>query len=350
QESAAGELEVGWCALLLAAYGGGLVVLAVTEFLTLFPSESGCPNLHDGCSLAMSSFRGLCCHGCGETFLLTWLLGVSRGGTWLFLPDLVEVGDVGACVVRPWSHVVAPVFRVVFGPTLAVGRGVTLFRCFVASFLAGSEYEPQESVAAVAGCACCERGCYFAHAVVGFVFGLHVRMGVSRRLRELAYGVAFTGAGLLPVDPGGVVVFTRAKQMFVCRVAPLVEHCDTYLWLLSALCWLVVNSGEVLPEFFSVGSGGGLFRACFCRLWCYLRVELCLLRCFSLLAVWFGWLVCVLLKVLPRITLLSLLAEGSVPCVQCEAVSRPNAEYRSAKAIASKGIERILDIKPLHTE
>ncbi|MQL98474.1 hypothetical protein Taro_031190 [Colocasia esculenta] len=40
--------------------------------------------------------------------LLTWLLGVSRGDTWLFLPDLVEVWDVGACVVRLWSHVVAP--------------------------------------------------------------------------------------------------------------------------------------------------------------------------------------------------------------------------------------------------
>ncbi|MQM16450.1 hypothetical protein Taro_049405 [Colocasia esculenta] len=48
---------------------------------------------------------------CGETVLLTWLLGVSRGDTWLFLPDLVEVQDVGACVMRLWSHVVAPVFH-----------------------------------------------------------------------------------------------------------------------------------------------------------------------------------------------------------------------------------------------
>ncbi|MQL94875.1 hypothetical protein Taro_027539, partial [Colocasia esculenta] len=62
------------------------------------------------------------------------------------LPYLMEVWDGGACVVRLWSHVVAPVraegcFRivsdfagfvgVVFGPTLVVGRGVTLFRCFV---------------------------------------------------------------------------------------------------------------------------------------------------------------------------------------------------------------------------
>ncbi|MQL74032.1 hypothetical protein Taro_006365 [Colocasia esculenta] len=41
----------------------------------------------------------------------------------------------------------------------------------------------------------------------------------------------------------------------VCRVASLVERCDTCLWLLSAWCWLVVSSGEVLPESFSVGSG-----------------------------------------------------------------------------------------------
>ncbi|MQL91722.1 hypothetical protein Taro_024339, partial [Colocasia esculenta] len=45
----------------------------------------------------------------------------------------------------------------------------------------------------------------------------------------------------------------------VCRVASLIECCNTCLWLLSAWRWLVVSSGEVLPEFFSVGSGGKLF-------------------------------------------------------------------------------------------
>ncbi|MQM03070.1 hypothetical protein Taro_035841 [Colocasia esculenta] len=42
---------------------------------------------------------------------------------------------------------------------------------------------------------------------------------------------------------------------FVCRVAPLVERCDTCLWLLSAWHWMVVNSSEMLLEFFFVGSG-----------------------------------------------------------------------------------------------
>ncbi|MQL99720.1 hypothetical protein Taro_032446 [Colocasia esculenta] len=107
----------------------------------------------------------------------------------------------------------------------------------VASFQAGSGCELQKSVAAIAGCAYYERGCWFARAAVEFVVGLRVRVGVSRRLREPTCGVAFTGAGLWSAEP-------------------LVERCDTYLWLLSALCWLVVNSGEVLPEFFSVGSSG----------------------------------------------------------------------------------------------
>ncbi|MQM14501.1 hypothetical protein Taro_047432 [Colocasia esculenta] len=39
----------------------------------------------------------------------------------------------------------------------------------------------------------------FPRVAVGFVLGLRVRVGVSRRLREPACGVAFTGAGLLPV-------------------------------------------------------------------------------------------------------------------------------------------------------
>ncbi|MQM16044.1 hypothetical protein Taro_048998, partial [Colocasia esculenta] len=59
----------------------------------------------------------------GETFLLMWLFGVSRGDTWLFLPNLVEVQDVGACVVRLGSHVVAPVFRELL-VSVGVCRGV----------------------------------------------------------------------------------------------------------------------------------------------------------------------------------------------------------------------------------
>ncbi|MQM22210.1 hypothetical protein Taro_055259, partial [Colocasia esculenta] len=126
----------------------------------------------------------------------------------------------------------------------------------VASFSAGFKCELQESVAAIAGCACYERGCWFDRATVEFVVGLRVRVGVSRRLREPTCVVAFTGVGLWSTEPVEVGVFARSKKMLVCRVAPLVEHCYTCLWLLSALCWLVVNSGELLSELFSVGSGG----------------------------------------------------------------------------------------------
>ncbi|MQM06444.1 hypothetical protein Taro_039267 [Colocasia esculenta] len=64
----------------------------------------------------------------------------------------------------------------------------------VASFSTGSECELQESVAAVAVCACYECSCWFTRAVVGFVVSLRIHVGVSRRLREPTYGVAFTGA------------------------------------------------------------------------------------------------------------------------------------------------------------
>ncbi|MQM13909.1 hypothetical protein Taro_046837 [Colocasia esculenta] len=100
-----------------------------------------------------------------------------------------------------------------------------------------SECELQESVAAVAGCACCEHGCWFTRAAVGFVVGLNVRVGVSRRLREPACGVSFTGAGLWSAK--------SVEGVLALLAVPL-------LW----------------------GSLLGLFRACFCRLWCYLRVEL----------------------------------------------------------------------------
>ncbi|MQM18689.1 hypothetical protein Taro_051684 [Colocasia esculenta] len=63
------------------------------------------------CLWALDLVEVLGVYVCGETLFLTWLLGVSRGDTWLFLPNLVEVRDVGACVMRLWSHMVAPVFR-----------------------------------------------------------------------------------------------------------------------------------------------------------------------------------------------------------------------------------------------
>ncbi|MQM19169.1 hypothetical protein Taro_052169 [Colocasia esculenta] len=126
QELAAGELEV-WTApncwfgnpFLGAIHGG----TEVCSFLT-----SWCVRGRGWfCLWALNLVEVLGGRACGETFLLAWLLGVSCGDTWLFLPDLVEVWDVGASVVRLWSHVVAPVFRELFVSEGAC-RGVVCFR------------------------------------------------------------------------------------------------------------------------------------------------------------------------------------------------------------------------------
>ncbi|MQM04734.1 hypothetical protein Taro_037538 [Colocasia esculenta] len=114
----------------------------------------------------------------------------------------------------------------------------------VASFPAGSKCELQESVASVAGYACFERGCYFARAVVGFVFGLCIRVGVSRRLREPTCCVAFTGAGLLPVDPGGEWRLSGSgggSPRTSCVAS-------TVCCVLSVGCLFGLRSGDVFPD------------------------------------------------------------------------------------------------------
>ncbi|MQM23652.1 hypothetical protein Taro_056719, partial [Colocasia esculenta] len=86
------------------------------------------------------------------------------------------------------------------------------------------------------GCSCC---CVTRVASV-----------VARRVRAVVARLALDS--LAVVFP---VWRACAGKCSVCHVASLVERCDTCLWLLSAWSWLVVSSGEVLPEFFSVGSG-----------------------------------------------------------------------------------------------
>ncbi|MQL94780.1 hypothetical protein Taro_027442, partial [Colocasia esculenta] len=128
---------------------------------------------------------------CGETVILTWLLGVSHGDTWLFLPDLVEVRDVGACVVRLWSHVVAPVFRELL---------------------------------------CLDGPCWMSPLLLGCVLcWLCVWPCVPVRRCALCSAQS--------------VSLLELSRCLVCHVASLVECCNTCLWLLPALCYLVVNSG-----------------------------------------------------------------------------------------------------------
>ncbi|MQM10823.1 hypothetical protein Taro_043721 [Colocasia esculenta] len=172
-------------------------------------------------------------------------------------PTSWRSGMLGACVMRLRSYVVAPMFC----ELLYLGGCVP--RCCFRIVLSplGPSVSYRRVLLLLLGARATSVVDVFARSAVGFVFGLRVRVGVSRRLREPACGVAFTGAGLFPVDPGVVLcsvgIFAQAKKMLVCRVAPLVERCDTCLWLLPDLCWLVLNPGEVFPEFFSVGSSGG---------------------------------------------------------------------------------------------
>ncbi|MQM07306.1 hypothetical protein Taro_040145 [Colocasia esculenta] len=88
---------------------------------------------------------------------------------------------------------------------------VLLGEYLVVSFPAGSE-----CVAAAAGGACCEHGWYFVRAAVGFVLGLCVRVGVSRRLREPTCGVAFTGAGLWSAEPLCVWPCVPVRRWALC--------------------------------------------------------------------------------------------------------------------------------------
>ncbi|MQM21361.1 hypothetical protein Taro_054399 [Colocasia esculenta] len=221
QELVTGKQKSGRHVLLLAASGIGLVAIIVTVFLMLFPSALDCC-FHN---LSIGAFRG----GTGECVSLpSWhVWGPECFCLWTL--DLVE------CSVSFLSRRVRVegCFRMVSNSAGSAGVVVVCYHfsleflllLLVASFPVGSECELQESVAVVAGCACYEH-CRLVRSCCGLLTSL-----------------------------------LELSRCFVCRVAPLVERCDTCLWLLSALCWLVLNSGEVLPEFFSVGSGRKLFVA-----------------------------------------------------------------------------------------
>ncbi|MQM06305.1 hypothetical protein Taro_039126, partial [Colocasia esculenta] len=261
------------------------------------PSFSGILEHGGADELMVEQWSGVVEQGGGSRVVMKAHLGsVLRLPLFEFITYLIGLSSNPFGSSDPWVAA-RPSGSLAGGPG---GRVVTvvselrgLVRCWpvrvellfdVASFPARFKCELQESVAAITGCACYERGCWFARAAVEFVVGLHIRVGVSLRLGEPTCGVAFTGAGLWSAEPVEGVLASLAiplllgcvlcwlcvwprmpvrhcalcspQSMLVCRVAPLVERCYTYLWLLSALCWLVVNFGELLPKFFSVGSGG----------------------------------------------------------------------------------------------
>ncbi|MQM23429.1 hypothetical protein Taro_056493 [Colocasia esculenta] len=73
-----------------------------------------------------------------------------------------------------------------------------------------------------------------------------VLVATGQRVATVFCRVALTG-GLTPVRVAGVSVRPvglSRRPCLACCVAPLVERCNTCLWLLSAWCWLVVSSSE----------------------------------------------------------------------------------------------------------
>ncbi|MQL70370.1 hypothetical protein Taro_002675 [Colocasia esculenta] len=117
---------------------------------------------------------------------------------------------------------------------------------------------------------CVEDGCKQVQAWCSWSSSSYLGACMSRKLREPTCGVAFTGAELLSVEPIEVslpcclfpccwgvcnvdcvcglmsvrccalcstrsTLLLRLSRCFVCRVASLVECCNTYLWLLASL-------------------------------------------------------------------------------------------------------------------
>ncbi|MQM06671.1 hypothetical protein Taro_039503 [Colocasia esculenta] len=105
------------------------------------------------------------------------------------------------------------------------------------------------------GCSCCYAAC------VASVVARHVR-AVAARLALDSLEVAFLVWRTLASQSRCLCAVVRCardvelSRCLMCCVAPLVERCNTCLWLLPAWCWQVVSFGVVLPKFFSVGSGG----------------------------------------------------------------------------------------------
>ncbi|MQM13041.1 hypothetical protein Taro_045963 [Colocasia esculenta] len=85
--------------------------------------------------------------------------------------------------------------------------------------------------ARAAGCSCCCAAC--------------LASVVAPRVRAVAARLALDSLAMVFLVWRTLAGKSRCS---VCRVASLVEHCNTFLWLLSAWCWLVVSSGEVLLE------------------------------------------------------------------------------------------------------
>ncbi|MQL67877.1 hypothetical protein Taro_000178 [Colocasia esculenta] len=199
---------------------------------------------------------------------------------------------------------------VVFGQTLVVGRGITLFRCFFLLLwlvrdwlsilsLVRDAHPPTlfSTTFGVPGEGSGRSGRYSGIRALGTNeignewLAFQQGLGVSCR-RVLLLLLGARAASVVDIFTRAMIGFIlglrirsasllELSKCLVCRVATLVERCDTCLWLLSALCWLVVNSNGVLPKFFFDGYGGSEVSSELC---CALAIPL-ELRCITWLLV-----------------------------------------------------------------
>ncbi|MQL69608.1 hypothetical protein Taro_001898 [Colocasia esculenta] len=185
-------------------------------------------------------------------------VAISKKGVWLPCEFRLRAAVCcSCCCVTCVASVVAECVRAVMAWLALDSLGGVFLASLGAVLLA---------VFGAFGCMCvaaAERACVWC--------GLHrckvVAYGTGRSVFALlvvpcCWGVCYVGllCGLLFVHccvlcSAWSALLLGLSRCSMCHVASLVKRCDTCLWLLSAWCWLVMSSVEVLPKFFSVGSG-----------------------------------------------------------------------------------------------
>ncbi|MQL79587.1 hypothetical protein Taro_012032, partial [Colocasia esculenta] len=201
-----------------------------------------------------------------HTVLLTWLLSVY---TWLFLPNLVEVRNVGGCVVRLWSHVVAPVFceLLCLGgcvPRVASALCLTPQSSFASAFvgvlaaLAGRDSLSQEFVVDGRG------GGLFAvplrhlaMVVVGLALtGCEFRLSCRCIALEVEDCSGLVSAGCCATSGLRYAVVVLATAFWTSCV-PRVGRFASFLVpcvLCQMVVWVVVLAGQLVPCFHTVAT------------------------------------------------------------------------------------------------
>ncbi|MQM16327.1 hypothetical protein Taro_049283 [Colocasia esculenta] len=248
---------------LLAASGGGLVAVVVTTgasggsrsmFLRFRGSVPWCLSVVAPVGVVPDLVRvqGLGGSACGPStrwrsevavlvvrrrshLVVVWSRQVCRGLLPLcarlrwFLQEsfrAVLAGEGLVIPTGPCSRGIPPYFLQLgahrHGSTVSDGLRRRLWRCVVVSS-SESVRLPCMIRARAAGCSCCCTAC--------------VASVVAQRVHAVAAWLVLDSLEVVSLD-------AEMSRCLACCVASLVERCNTYLWLLSTWCWLVVSSSE----------------------------------------------------------------------------------------------------------